>query len=109
MTKILSALYTIATVLIIVGALFILQNETYGLFVLCSGLVLNIVYRFTTLDYARVKSLKILEVFRLANIFLMIVACLSFMIGSDQKFNFLIISIVLDLLLNLKEISFKTK
>ncbi len=109
MTKILSTLYTIATVLIIVGALFILQNETYGLFVLCSGLVLNIIYRFTTLDYDRVKSFKILDIIRFVNIFLMIVACFSFMVDWDQKFNFLIISIVLDLLLNLKEISFKTK
>ena len=69
MTKILSTLYTIATVLIIVGALFILQNETYGLFVLCSGLVINIIYRFTTLDYDRVKSFKILDVFSFGKYF----------------------------------------
>lgn len=109
MTKILSTLYTIATVLIIVGALFILQNETYGLLILCLGLVLNIVYRSITLDFDEVKSFKILDVFRFLNILLMIIACLSFVLSWDQKFNFLIISIVLDLLLNLKEISFKTK
>ena len=109
MTKILSTLYTIATVLIIVGALFILQNETYGLLVLCSGLVLNIVYRFISLDFDRVKAFKIWDLFRFGNIFLMIIACLSFFLDWDEKFNLLIVSIVLDLLLNLKEISFKTK
>ena len=109
MTKIVSTLYTIATVLIIIGALFILQNETYGLLVLCSGLVLNIMYRFITFDYVRLKSFKIGEFFRLANVLLMGFACLSFIVDWDKKFNFLIVSIVLDLLFNWKEISFKTK
>jgi hypothetical protein len=39
----------------------------------------------------------------------MIIACAGFLIDLDEKFNLLILTIVLDLLLNLKEISFKTK
>lgn len=109
MNKILSILYTLATVLIIVGALFILQNESYGLAILSSGLLLNVIYRLNTLDFKRVKSFKFLDVFRFLNILLMIVACLGFFSDWDQKFNLLIVTIVLDLLLNLKEISFKTK
>jgi hypothetical protein len=109
MNKILSILYTLATVLIIVGALFILQNESYGLAILSSGLFLNVIYRVNTLNFEDVKSFKFLDVLRFLNILLMIVACLGFFSDWDQKFNLLIVTIVLDLLLNLKEISFKTK
>jgi hypothetical protein len=109
MNKILPIVYTIATILIIIGALFILQAESYGLAVLSLGLLLNVIYRFSTLNYASVKSLKIMDILRLVNILLMIVACFGFFTDWDQKFNLLILTIVLDLLLNLKEISFKTK
>ncbi len=109
MSKILPILYTLATVLIIVGALFILQNESYGLTVLILGLVLNVLYRVSTLNFEDVKCFKFLDVFRFLNILLMIVACLGFFSDWEQKFNLLILTIVLDLLLNLKEISFKSK
>ncbi|MUP36869.1 hypothetical protein [Labilibaculum euxinus] len=109
MNKILPIVYTIATILIIIGALFILQAEKYGLAVLSLGLVLNVFYRFSTLNYESVKSFKILDVLRLANILFMIVACAGFFYDWNQKFNFLILTIVFDLLLNLKEISFKSK
>ncbi|WP_461641187.1 hypothetical protein [Labilibaculum euxinus] len=109
MNKILPIVYTIATILIIIGALFILQAEKYGLAVLSLGLVLNVFYRFSTLNYESVKSFKILEVLRLANILFMIVACAGFCYDWNQKFNFLILTIVFDLLLNLKEISFESK
>ncbi|WP_461630780.1 hypothetical protein [Labilibaculum euxinus] len=109
MNKILPIVYTIATILIIIGALFILQAEKYGLAVLSLGLVLNVFYRFSTLNYESVKSFKILDVLRLANILFMIVACIGFFYDWNQKFNFLMLTIVFDLLLNLKEISFKSK
>jgi len=109
MNKILPIVYTIATILIIIGALFILQGEVYGLAVLCLGLLLNVIYRLTTLNYESVKSYKIMDVLRFANILFMIVACIGFFTDWDQKFNLLIVTIVLDLLLNLKEISFKSK
>ncbi|WP_321319738.1 hypothetical protein [Labilibaculum sp.] len=109
MNRILSIVYTSATILIIIGALFILQAEKYGLAVLSLGLVLNVFYRLKTLNYDCVKSFKILDVLRLANILFMIVACIGFFYDWNQKFNFLILTIVFDLLLNLKEISFKSK
>ena len=109
MNKILPIVYTIATILIIIGALFILQGEDYGLAVLSLGLLLNVIYRFSTLNYVNVKSLKIMDVLRLANILFMVVACFGFLTNWDDKFNLLILTIVLDLLFNLKEISFKTK
>lgn len=109
MNKILPIVYTIATILIIIGALFILQAESYGLTVLCSGLLLNVFYRFNTLNYKNLQVFKIVDILRLANIFFMIIACLGFFFDWDHKFNLLILTIVADLLLNLKEISFKTK
>lgn len=109
MKKILPIVYTISTVLIIVGALFILQDEGYGLAILISGLSLNVVYRTITLNFENLKLFKIMELLRLLNIFIMITACLGFFIESEQKFNILIVAIVFDLLLNSKEISIKSK
>ncbi|PKQ63568.1 hypothetical protein BZG02_09370 [Labilibaculum filiforme] len=109
MKKILPIIYTIATILIIVGALFILQAEEYGLSILSLGLILNVFYRLGTTNYESIKLFKFMEILRFANIIFMIVACLGFFLDWEQKFNFLILTIVFDLLLNLKEISFKNK
>jgi len=109
MKRILLVLYTLATILIIVGALFILQGEFYGPLLLISGLVLNISYRLLTFDFTDLKLFKTKAVFRLVSIFVMLFACVLFFTDSEQKFNLLIVSIILDMLLNFKEISFKKK
>ncbi|MGZ2369211.1 hypothetical protein ACXR6G_05465 [Ancylomarina sp. YFZ004] len=107
MTKIRSILYTLATILIIVGALFILQDDAYGIIFLGLGLVLNIFYRVINLDLKKLKNAQWLEILKTGSLIFMAVACLSFIFESEQKFNLLIVSIVLDLLVNIKEISFK--
>jgi len=109
MSRILSILYTVATILIIVGALFILQDEIYGMPVLGLGLVLNIVYRALNLEFNKIRAFQWLELVRFGSMLFMAVACLSFILDLEQKFNLLILSIVLDLLANMKEISFKKK
>jgi len=109
MSKILSILYTLATVLIIIGALFILQDEVYGMLLLGLGLLLNIIYRALNLDLKRLRSFHWLETLRLGCMLFMAIACLSFVLELEQKFNLLVLSIVLDVLLNMKEISFKKK
>ncbi|RUT78861.1 hypothetical protein [Ancylomarina longa] len=109
MKRILLALYTLATILIIVGALFILQGDSYGSALLIGGLVLNIFYRLLTFDFPQLKVFKVKSIFKLASIFLMMVACILFFTNSDQKFNLLIVSILSDTFLNFKEISFKKK
>lgn len=109
MSKLLSILYTAATVLIIIGALFILQDEVYGMPLLGLGLILNIVYRALNLDFKKLHSLQWLEILKFGSMVFMAAACLSFVLELEQKFNLLILSIVLDLLVNMKEISFKKK
>ncbi len=109
MAKIHSFLYTLATVLIIVGALFILQNDTYGIMILVLGLLLNVVYRAINIDLKKIVSFYWLELLKFGGLLFMAAACLSFVFDLEQKFNLLILSIVLDLLLNMKEISFKKK
>tara|TARA_R110001583_G_scaffold12056_4_gene53747 strand:- start:2630 stop:2962 length:333 start_codon:yes stop_codon:yes gene_type:complete len=109
MAKISSILYTLATILIIVGALFILQDDTYGILILGFGLVLNIVYRAINIDFKKIESFDWLELLKLGSMIFMATACLSFILELEQKFNLLIVSIVLDLLVNMKEISFKKK
>jgi len=109
MSRILSILYTVATILIIVGALFILQDEVYGMPVLGLGLILNIAYRALNIDLNKLRSFQWLEILKLGSMLFMAIACLSFILDLEQKFNLLILSIVLDLLVNMKEISFKKK
>lgn len=107
MAKIRSILYTLATILIIVGALFIIQDDAYGIIFLGLGLVLNIFYRAINLDLIKLKNFQWLEILKTGSMIFMAAACLSFIFESEQKFNLLILSIVLDLLVNMKEISFK--
>jgi len=107
MSKIRSILYTLATILIIIGALFILQDDAYGIAILGLGLMFNVIYRAINLDRNKLCSFHWLELLKLVSMILMAVACLSFILELEQKFNLLILSIVLDLLVNMKEISFK--
>ncbi|MRT93893.1 hypothetical protein [Ancylomarina sp. 16SWW S1-10-2] len=109
MNKIRSILYTLATVLIIVGALFIIQDNTYGILILVLGLVLNMVYRAINIDFKKIELFHWFEFIKLGSIIFMAVACLSFMLELEQKFNLLILSIIIDLIVNMKEISFKKK
>jgi len=107
MSKIKSILYTLATILIIIGALFILQDDAYGIAILGLGLMLNVIYRAINLDRNKLRFFHCLELLKLVSMILMAVACLSFILELEQKFNLLILSIVSDLLVNMKEISFK--
>lgn len=109
MKRLLPILYTLATVLIIVGALFILQSETHGIILLTGGLVLNIIYRIFSLNWNSVKEFKLNSLLKILGILIMAFACALIFTDSDQKFNFLILSVLLDLALNFKEISFRTK
>jgi len=107
MSKIRSILYSLSTILIIVGALFILQDDVYGLLILGLGLILNIVHRTLNLDSTKIRSFQFSELLKLGSVLFMIIACLSFVLELEQKFNLLIVSILIDLLVNMKEISFK--
>lgn len=107
MSKIRSILYTLATILIIIGALFILQDDAYGIVILGSGLMLNVIYRAINMDGNKLRSFQWLELLKLGSMLFMVAACLSFILEIEQRFNLLILSIVLDLLVNMKEISFK--
>ena len=109
MNRILDILYTISTFLIIIGALFILQDEKYGILILSLGIGFNVLYRGITLNLERVKKAHWLEITRGMNILFMSFALISFFFDLDGKFSYLVLTIVLDLLLNLKEISFRKK
>ena len=109
MNKILSILYTLTTVLIIVGALFILQEETFGLPVLLTGLLFNVFYRIFNLKKEHFTTQKVRSYLQLISIFLLLTACLLFVMDQEQKFNLLIVGIVFDTVLNMREITEKKK
>ncbi len=91
MSKIRSILYTLATILIIVGALFILQDDAYGIIILVFGLILNMVYRIINLDKSKLNSFHWLEIIKLGAVLFMAAACASFILELEQKFNLLIL------------------
>ena len=109
MKRFLSILYTLATVLIIVGALFILQSEAYGIAMLAAGLGLNVVYRIFNLKIEILKQFKIAELLKVIGICVMVFACVLIFTESEQKFNMMILAVVLDVDINYKEISLKKK
>ncbi|MFA8433928.1 MAG: hypothetical protein ACEPOZ_05380 [Marinifilaceae bacterium] len=109
MARILDILYTLATVLIIVGALFILQDEFYGIWFLTMGIGLNVLYRGITLKMDDVKKMKWMENLRALNILFMLFALFSFYLDMEGRFSFLILAILLDFLLNLKDLSVQKK
>lgn len=109
MKRFLSILYTLATVLIIVGALFILQAESYGVAILASSVGLNIVYRIFNLNTEKISQLKFSELLKVLGILLMLVACIFIFTDYEQKYNMMIFAVVLDVIINYKEISLKTK
>lgn len=109
MKRVLTIIYTLATVLIIVGALFIIQNESYGLTMLALGLGLNCTYRILNLNYDDLKKCKTSSVIKMVGITVMIAACILIFTDFEQKFNLLILSVILDVAINYKEISLKNK
>ncbi len=103
MKRVLKTFYIVATMLIVVGALLILQSSKYGLSVLVAGLVINIIYRIINLPWQQLLKLRPRAVMRFLSILLLGFAC-AYMYGNDiNKFNFLIIAIVIDMLVHLKE------
>ncbi|WP_421921036.1 hypothetical protein [Marinifilum sp.] len=109
MKRFLSILYALATVFIIVGALFILQAESYGLALLTSGLGLNILYRILILRLQKFKVFKLHDFLKLLGILIMIFACVLIFTNSEYKFNILILSVIVDVIINYKEITLKTQ
>jgi len=109
MKKTLNITYTISTILIIIGAFLILEDNFYGIIILTLGILFNVLYRYLTLDLNLVKKPQWLEILRGFNILFTIVVLTGFYLDWEQKINLLIVAIVLDLLLNLKEVSFKKR
>lgn len=98
-------IYTMATVLIVMGALFILQEEIYGLMILVAGISTNIVYRIANINIEKLKKRKIIEFLRCANIIFLLLTIIMFFIENEQRFNLLIVAILVDFIVNIKEIS----
>jgi len=109
MKKIQEFIYTIATILIVMGALFILQEEVYGLILLVGGISINVVYRIFNLNVDKLKNINIIEILRSINIIFLLFTLLMFFMDNNQRFNLLIVAIVFDFLVNIKELSFKKK
>ncbi len=107
MKRLLNISYIVATMLIVVGALLILQNTKYGLTILVAGLVVNIIYRLINLPWRNLLKLKPRATVKFLSILILGFACVYMYSNDINKFNFLIIAIVLDVIIHLKEDSKK--
>lgn len=107
MERVKDIFYTLATILIIVGALFLLQEDAVGIYLLTAGIVINSIYRGLTLKWEFLKNLQWLETLRGLNILFMIFALIGFYFDWEGKISYLIVAILLDLVLNLKDLSFR--
>jgi len=109
MKRLLDITYTLATLLIIVGALLIFQDDVKGVFVLIAGVLLNIIYRAMTLKWRNILMFQWLDILRVISICLMLVSIVGFYQGWKDIFNFFILAVISDILLNLKDLSFVRK
>ena len=109
MKRLLDITYTLATLLIIVGALLIFQDDVKGVFVLIAGVLLNIIYRAMTLKWRNILMFQWLDILRGISICLMLVSIVGFYQGWKDIFNFFILAVISDILLNLKDLSFVRK
>ncbi len=107
MKRLLNISYIIATMLIVVGALLILQHAKYGLTLLVAGLVLNIIYRLIKLPWKHLLQMKSRAVVKFLSALILGFACVFMYSNDANKFNILIIAIVIDVIVYLKEDSRK--
>ncbi len=107
MKRLLNIFYIAATMLIIVGALLIFQNTKYGLTVLASGLIVNIIYRLISMPWRNLLKLRPAAVIKFLSVLILGFACMYIYSSDINKFNLLIIAIVIDVIVNIKEDSKK--
>ncbi len=107
MKRLLNISYILATMLIVVGALLIFQNSHYGITILVAGLVLNIIYRLFKLPWKKLLKIKPLAVIKFLSVVILMFACVYMYSNSVNKFNVLIIAIIFDVIIHLKEDSRK--
>ncbi len=103
MKRLLNISYIVATMLIVVGALLIFQNTKHGLTVLVAGLIMNIIYRLINLPWRNLLKLRPLASLKFISVLILGFACMYIYSNDVNKFNFLIIAIVIDVIVHIKE------
>ncbi len=110
MERFLKVLYTLNTILIITGAFFILQSESYGITILISGFGFHTLYRIIDFIYKKSNLFSFNTFIKLSGIFFMMTSMyIIIFTHMEQKYNLAILAIVLDLVINYKEIRIKRK
>lgn len=101
-------LYSLATILFVVGGLLLYQGNEKGAFLICSGLLINSAYRFIKLDYKSIMKFRIWEILKLISVIYLTVTVIIFAFNKEI-IPYIIIAIVFDIILNFNIIPYKRK
>lgn len=108
MSKILKHLYSIATVLFVVGGLLIYQGEKSGSIAIGIALLINVVYRLISIDIGNLKKLIPLDILKLVSAVFLAVTVFLFFIDFEAL-QYVIVAIVFDVLLNIDDLFHKKR
>lgn len=106
--KIIKQLYTLATILFIVGALLLYQGNETGAIVICIGLFINVFYRIKNLSIDSLRKLNFLEILKLISAAFLAVSVVLFIIDRDAL-QYVLVAIVFDVILNINLFPVKQK
>jgi len=98
--KIIKHIYTLATILFIVGGLLLYQGNETGAIAICIGLFINVFYRINNLNKNSLKKLNFLELLKLVSAVFLVVSVVLFIIERDAL-QYVIVAIVFDIILNI--------
>lgn len=106
--KLIANLYTLATILFVVGGLLLYQGEQAGSVVISIGLMMNVVFRIINISKDKLKSLKIHEILKLCSaVFLAVTVILFF--KYPEALQYVIVAIVFDVILNIEDLFGKSR
>lgn len=98
--KVFKHLYSLATILFIVGGLLLYQGNESGAIAICIGLLLNVVYRIQNLNKNNLKNLVFVDLLKLISAIFLAVSVILFFFDIDA-IQYIIVAIVFDIILNL--------
>lgn len=108
MNKIVKHMYTLATILFVVGGLLLYQGNETGAIAICIGLFINVFYRLNGLSKNSLKELVFLELLKLISAVFLAVSVVMFFINRDAL-QYVIVAIVFDLIININIFPTKKK
>jgi len=98
--KVFKHLYSLATILFVVGGLLLYQGNESGAIAICVGLLINVAYRIQGLNKENLKKLVFLDLLKLISAVFLAISVILFFFDIDAL-QYIIVAIVFDVILNI--------